>query len=76
MSIYQAVQLFKSLTANLQQEIMHFIEFIAQKNDSNLNSPKSLSEIRKSNFGRLKGKIHMSPDFDDPVEGFEAYICL
>lgn len=65
---------FFLLPSPLRQEVMDFIEFLLQKYpESNQKNSIGLAEQRKKNFGRLKGKITMSPDFDDPVEGFEEY---
>lgn len=80
MSLQQAIQLLRSFPAHLQTEVVHFIEFLAQKQAGeapHLSVPDeepSLAERRKANRGRLKGKIHVHPGFDDPIEGFEEYM--
>ena len=83
LQLQQAIQLLESLPAHLQTEVVHFVEFLAQKQAATPDTPAdpapdpegmSLAERRKANFGRLKGKIIIQPDFDDPIEGFEEYM--
>jgi hypothetical protein len=54
---------FSSLPENLKQEVIHFIDFLLNKNNP---APK-----RK--FGSAKGKIKMHKNFDDPLEDFKDY---
>ncbi len=74
MSIHQAIQQLKSMPPHLQREVKDFIEFLSFKHRQNESGKSSLAEIRKENFGRLKNKIMIQPDFNDPVEGFEEYV--
>lgn len=80
MSLQQTIQLLQSFPPHLQTEVAHFVEFLAQKqvgeapDASDSEGERSLAERRKANRGRLKGKIHVHPGFDDPIEGFEAYM--
>ena len=74
MSLSHAMEMLKSLPKHLQQEVVHFIEFISHKHTSDKKEDRTLGEIRRANFGRLKGKIRIHPGFDDPVEGFEEYM--
>ena len=82
MSLQHAIQLLESLPKHLQTEVVHFVEFLAHKQAAGAEpedqppqsvGEMSLAERRKANFGRLKGKIHVRPGFDDPIEGFEEY---
>jgi len=68
------IQLYKEIEAlpeNLKKQVMDFIAFLkdrAKKAGGNkVNKPVP-------QFGRLKGKIEMSDDFDDPLEEFKEYM--
>ena len=80
MTLHQTIQLLQSFPPHLQTEVAHFVEFLAQKQageapgSSDPKEEPSLAERRKANRGRLKGKIHVQPGFDDPIEGFEEYM--
>lgn len=67
------IQLYKeieSLPEDLKQQALDFIAFLKQKVKS--SSEKSKPKERKA--GSLKGKIKMSDDFDEPLEGFKDYM--
>ena len=53
-----------------RQEVEDFVDFIREKkltrNGANENKPRQ--------FGLLKGKMWMSPDFDEPLEDFKDYM--
>ncbi len=68
MSYQQAIQLLKDLPRQYQQEVIDFIEFLAGKAR---NSPDSISTRQRNGYGSLKGKVWMSPDFDESLEDFE-----
>lgn len=38
------------------------------------NTAKSVKKKRVSQYGALKGKVQMSPDFDVPLEDFAEYM--
>ena len=57
---------FNSLPDYLKKEVEDFISFLQQK-----NSPPKKKKLRK--FGALKGQIHLSKDFDAPLDDFNEY---
>jgi hypothetical protein len=56
-----------SLPEHLKAEVNDFIDFLISKKESG-NRRKN----RKAGF--LKGKIEMSPDFDEPLDDFKEYM--
>ncbi len=56
-----------SLPIELRNEVALFVEFLKQK--SKIDSTKKVRE-----FGFAKGKIHLSEDFDDPIEDFKDFM--
>jgi len=52
------------LPAEMQKEVSLFADFLLSKT-SHTTSPK---------FGSLKGKIHLSDDFDAPLSDFKEYM--
>ena len=59
-----------SLPKALRDQVMDFIAFLVEKNKSPKDKPKS----KKRQFGALKGKIKLAPDFDEPLEDFKDYM--
>jgi hypothetical protein len=57
----------ETLPTNLKQEVSDFIDFLVQK-----SSQKRKKIIPQ--FGSAKGKIKMSPDFDEPLDDFKEYM--
>jgi len=53
-----------SLPVEMQKEISLFADFLLTKT-SHVATPK---------FGSLKGKIHLSADFDAPLSDFKEYM--
>jgi len=53
-----------SLPVEMQKEVSLFADFLLSKT-SNRATPK---------FGSLKGKIHLSADFDAPLSDFKEYM--
>jgi len=60
-----------SLPADLKKEVSDFVAFLKQKGQS---SSKNGEKKIVPTFGSLKGKIHLSPDFDEPLEDFKDYM--
>ncbi len=60
----------KQMPPDSQQEVKDFIDFVWEKKLK--HSPDTLSIKRKP--GMLKGKMWMSPDFDEPLEDFKDYM--
>ena len=54
----------ESLPAEMQREVSLFADFLLSKN-AQPTIPK---------FGSLKGKIHLSADFDEPLADFKEYM--
>ncbi len=68
------IQLYKeieSLPDSLKKQVSDFVAFLKEKS-------KQTSEKKEKKpvpqFGRLKGKITMSDDFDEPLEEFKEYM--
>jgi hypothetical protein len=57
----------ESLPPKLKQEVSDFIDLLVEK--STLKKKKIVPK-----FGSAKGKIHMSADFDEPLEDFKEYM--
>ncbi len=55
------------LPADLKSEVNNYIDFLLSKrqNEKKKRIPK---------FGCAKGKIYMSPDFDEPLDDFKEYM--
>jgi outer membrane protein OmpA-like peptidoglycan-associated protein len=58
-----------SLPKELRAEVANFIEFLKSKQDK-----KSKSKLKAREFGFAKGKISLSPDFDEPLDEFKEYM--
>lgn len=59
-----------SLPSHLQKEVRDFVEFLKQR----LEKDKSGDLDKPRVFGQLKGKIEISPDFDEPLDDFKDYM--
>lgn len=55
------------LPDDIKSEVNDFIDFLMTKKKK---------EIKKktAKFGSLKGKVYMSPDFDEPLDDFKEYM--
>ena len=53
-----------SLPSKMQKEVSLFVDFLISK--------KPRKVVPKA--GSLKGKIHMAPDFDDPLPDMKEYM--
>lgn len=60
----------KLMPPDYQQEVKDFVDFVWEKK---LQRQPYIKE-KKSLFGAFKGKIWMSPDFDEPLEDFKDYM--
>ncbi len=56
-----------SLPKELRAEVANFVEFLKNKS-------KSKPKLKAREFGFAKGKIILSPDFDEPLDEFKDYI--
>ena len=52
---------FETLPPNLRQEALFFIDSLIEKSEKN-------TQKMQRKFGSAKGKIHLSADFDEPLE--------
>ena len=67
LSLYTKIE---TLPPNLKEEAIKFIEYLVEKS----NKKNSQSKKEKPVFGSLKGKIHLSEDFDAPMDDFKEYM--
>lgn len=56
-----------SLPKELRAEVADFVEFLKTKS-------KSKPKLKAREFGFAKGKIKLSPDFDEPLDEFKEYM--
>ena len=56
-----------SLPIALRKEVADFVDFLKTKH-------KIKSKVKTREFGYAKGKIHLSDDFDEPLDIFKDYI--
>ena len=62
----------EQLPESLQTEVLHYIEFLAEKYAK--QSSTQASKKKRGGLGILKGKIWMAEDFDEPLEDMKEYI--
>ncbi len=62
-SIYNKIE---ALPINMRKEVSHYIDFLIEKSKK--------EKLNKPQFGSLKGKIKLSPDFDEPLDDFKDYM--
>jgi hypothetical protein len=69
MSSIELQHQIESLPEGLRKEVENFVQFLIAK------SKKSGKDIPLKDLeGIAKGKIHMSDDFDEPLEDFKEYM--
>lgn len=56
----------ETLPPELKNEVSDFIDFLIEKTKKNKKTAPQ--------FGSAKGKIHMSEDFDKPLDDFKEYM--
>jgi len=64
------IQEIQTLPESLKLEVLHFVQFLKQK--QNIESEPAKPRQRK--FGSAKGKYKMAEDFDAPLEDFAEYM--
>ncbi|MGI8634278.1 MAG: type II toxin-antitoxin system VapB family antitoxin [Segetibacter sp.] len=69
MSDLTFLETVKLMPADYQQEVKDFIEFVWEKK---MGKKPFVPEQRIP--GLFKGKMWMSPDFDEPLEDFKDYM--
>ncbi|MEJ7684256.1 MAG: DUF2281 domain-containing protein [Segetibacter sp.] len=70
MSELDFLEKVKLMPADYQQEVKDFINFVWEKK---MGRDADISGRRKL-FGAFKGKMWMSPDFDEPLEELKDYM--
>ncbi|MCD0487098.1 DUF2281 domain-containing protein [Pedobacter sp. MC2016-14] len=65
----QILDKIKKIPVAYQQEVEDFIDFIIEK-----KSNMKLLPNQGRKLGLLKGRMKMSPDFDEPLDDFKDYI--
>jgi len=70
LSLYTKLE---TLPPALKEEAKNFIEYLVEKTKKDKESePKE--KLTEREFGSLKGKIHLSDDFDAPLDEFKDYM--
>ncbi len=62
----------KKLPNPLQQEVLHYAEFLADKYSR--GQPENILPTKRRQAGTMKGMIVMSDDFDEPLEDLKDYM--
>ena len=66
---------YYNLPQELKKEVKDFIDFLLTKyKNVSPENQDDLAAKRKANFGNAAGMVRISPDFDEPLEGFEDYM--
>ncbi len=65
------IQDYHSLSDNLKQEVIHFVQFLKQKQTAEVETPKPR---KKRQAGSAKGMFVMTDAFDEPLEDFAEYM--
>ena len=64
------IQEIHTLPESLKLEVLHFVQFIKQKQ----SIPTETAKPRKRQAGSAKGEIFMAEDFNAPLEDFAEYM--
>ena len=64
------IQEINTLPESLKLEVLHFIQFLKQKQ----TTVEKIEKPRQRKFGSAKGEIIMADDFDAPLEDFAEYM--
>jgi len=67
----ELINTLETLPEPLQQEILHYAEFLAHNYAK--TTPSKTSQTRQG-FGSWQGKIVMADDFDAPLEDMKEYM--
>lgn len=70
MSDLSFLETVKLMPPDYQQEVKDFIDFVWEKKLQR----EPYNKEKRSLFGAFKGKVWMSPDFDEPLEDFKDYM--
>ncbi len=61
----------EALPSKLKKEAKKMLKEMLENQDKDKSKK---SAIKKRTFGSLKGKIHLTDDFDNPLEDFKEYM--
>ena len=67
------IQEIHTLPETLKQEVLHFVQFLKQKQNGATETEKP-REKRERKFGSAKGMFVMTEAFDEPLEDFAEYM--
>ena len=67
------IQEIQTLPENLKEEVLHFVQFLKQKQTAEIENPKPPKK-RERKFGSAKGMFVMTEAFDEPLEDFAEYM--
>ena len=67
------IQEIHTLPENLKAEVLHFVQFLKQKQNAEVETPKPRKK-RERKFGGAKGMFVMTEAFDEPLEDFAEYM--
>jgi hypothetical protein len=67
----ELINTLESLPESLQQEVLHYAEFLAHNYAK--TTPSEISQMPQG-FGSWKGQIIMADDFDAPLEDMREYM--
>lgn len=65
---------FNALPDALKTEVEHYIEFLLEKYVKPPLANSAAEPKKYRHAGILAGKIHMSDDFDEPLEEMQEYM--
>lgn len=65
------IQEIHRLPESLKQEVLHFVQFLKQKQTA---ETKESTPRKERKFGSAKGRYKMADDFDAPLEDFAEYM--
>jgi hypothetical protein len=71
LSLYTKLE---TLPSELKEEAKNFIEKLIEKSKDRKKGSAPEEKHRERVFGALKGKIHLSEDFDAPLDAFKEYM--
>ncbi len=65
------IQEIHTLPESLKQEVLHFVQFLKQKQNGKIETEKPR---KKRQAGSAKGMFVMTEAFDEPLEDFAEYM--
>lgn len=71
LSLYTKLE---TLPSSLKKKAKKFIEDLLEGQNQKLKNEDNTPAKKERLFGSLKGKIHLSDDFDAPIDDFKDYM--